>query len=118
MLGHEEYIMLDIYWLFKTLKLISAFVNLYQHLVGVRLGLFTPDLAFDVVAKKQIEMLKSPSLKLIDLVAEEMGKVVQGAVTKVLGCIMMSLVWPLMLLNCKIWGISSLYFLFKCSNLL
>merc|ERR1719431_1868157 len=41
-----------------------------------------PDQAFDVVAKKQIEMLKSPSLKLIDLVAEEMGKVVQGAVSK------------------------------------
>ena len=63
------------------------FVNLLSHLVGVRLGLFTPDQAFDVVAKKQIEMLKSPSLKLIDLVSVEMMKVVQGAVTKVLSCI-------------------------------
>merc|ERR1711970_743653 len=53
-----------------------------RNIHGVRLGLFTPDLAFDVVAKKQIEMLKGPSLKLIDLVAEEMGKVVQGAVSK------------------------------------
>ena len=39
------------------------------------------------MAKKQIEMLKGPSLKLIDLVAEEMGKVVQGAVSKVYICI-------------------------------
>jgi len=53
-----------------------------RNIHGVRLGLFTPDQAFDVVAKKQIEMLKSPSLKLIDLVSEEMSKVVQGAVTK------------------------------------
>merc|ERR1719450_1940678 len=53
-----------------------------RNIHGVRLGLFTPNQAFDVVAKKQIEMLKSPSLKLIDLVVEEMGKVVQGAVSK------------------------------------
>jgi len=53
-----------------------------RNIHGVRLGLFTPDQAFDVVAKKQIEMLKTPSLKLIDLVSEELSKVVQGAVSK------------------------------------
>ena len=67
--------------------------------IGVRLGLFTPDQAFDVVAKKQIEMLKSPSLKLIDLVSEEMSKVVQGAVTKVQSCIIVLLVGPSLLFH-------------------
>ena len=60
-------------------------LTLFEPIAGVRLGLFTPDQAFDVVAKKQIEMLKTPSLKLIDLVSEELSKVVQGAVSKVLG---------------------------------
>jgi len=39
-------------------------------------------MAFDVVAKKQIDMLKRPSLKLIDLVSVELTQVVQGAVSK------------------------------------
>merc|ERR1711970_189086 len=53
-----------------------------RNIHGVRIGLFTPDRAFDMVSKAQIAKLKGPSLKLIDLVAEEMGKVVQGAVSK------------------------------------
>merc|ERR1719431_2193234 len=41
-----------------------------------------PDQAFDVVAKKQIEMLKSPSLKLVDLVTHEMMNMCKDATAK------------------------------------
>ena len=40
--------------------------------LGIRSGLFTPDRAFEQVAKLQIEKLKDPSSKLIDLVTHEM----------------------------------------------
>jgi hypothetical protein len=56
---------------------------LYGTSAGVRLGLFTPDLAFDVVAKKQIVRLKTPSLRLVDLVTEELRKIISSAVTQV-----------------------------------
>uniref|UniRef100_A0A7N6BK98 Interferon-induced GTP-binding protein Mx n=1 Tax=Anabas testudineus TaxID=64144 RepID=A0A7N6BK98_ANATE len=39
---------------------------------GVRTGLFTPDLAFEVIVKKQIIKLKTPCLKCIDLVIQEL----------------------------------------------
>ncbi|XP_023319860.1 dynamin isoform X4 [Eurytemora carolleeae] len=47
-----------------------------RNIHGVRLGLFTPDLAFDVVARKRIERMKAPSLLLVDLVVQEMMKIV------------------------------------------
>ena len=50
---------------------------------GIRLGLFTPDQAFDVVAKKQIEKLRKPCLTLIQLVSTELYSIANGAVTKV-----------------------------------
>ena len=36
-----------------------------QNVRGIKAGLFTPDRAFEVVVKKQIERLKEPSLKCI-----------------------------------------------------
>ncbi|XP_036069118.1 dynamin-3 isoform X1 [Oryzias melastigma] len=39
---------------------------------GVRTGLFTPDLAFEAIVKKQIVKLKTPCLKCIDLVIQEL----------------------------------------------
>nr|XP_057906406.1 dynamin-3 isoform X4 [Doryrhamphus excisus] len=39
---------------------------------GVRTGLFTPDLAFEAIVKKQILKLKEPSLKCVDLVVSEL----------------------------------------------
>uniref|UniRef100_A0A8C2KWW3 dynamin GTPase n=1 Tax=Cyprinus carpio TaxID=7962 RepID=A0A8C2KWW3_CYPCA len=39
---------------------------------GVRTGLFTPDLAFEAIVKKQIIKLKEPCLKCIDLVIQEL----------------------------------------------
>lgn len=42
---------------------------------GVRVGLFTPDLAFDAIVKTQITRLREPSLKCVDLVIQELGTV-------------------------------------------
>jgi len=43
-----------------------------RNIHGVRIGLFTPDRAFDMVTKAQIAKLKEPSLKLVGLVVGEM----------------------------------------------
>ena len=54
-----------------------------EHLLGIRLGLFTPDLAFEVVAKNQIQQLKKPCLTVTELVAGELSKVAKSAFEKV-----------------------------------
>ncbi|CAI8032483.1 Dynamin-1 [Geodia barretti] len=45
--------------------------------LGVRVGLFTPDLAFEEIVKRQIKKLLQPSLKCVDMVSTELGAVVQ-----------------------------------------
>ena len=52
-------------------------------MTGIRLGLFTPDQAFDVVAKNQIEKLRKPCLNIIQLVSGELYNVAKTAVSKV-----------------------------------
>ena len=49
----------------------------------MRIGLFTPDRAFDMVSKAQIAKLKEPSLKLVDLVTSEMLTMCKDASGKV-----------------------------------
>ena len=39
--------------------------------------MFTPDMAFEVIVKRQIEKLLTPSLKCVDMVSTELGSVVQ-----------------------------------------
>uniref|UniRef100_A0A9J7ZDD8 dynamin GTPase n=1 Tax=Cyprinus carpio carpio TaxID=630221 RepID=A0A9J7ZDD8_CYPCA len=51
---------------------------------GVRTGLFTPDLAFEAIVKKQIIKLKEPCLKCIDLVIQELINTVRQCTNKVL----------------------------------
>ena len=53
-------------------------------LLGVRVGLFTPDKAFDVVTKSRIQGLKVPCMKLIELVSEELKQAVAPSFLKVL----------------------------------
>ncbi|XP_015784186.1 dynamin isoform X3 [Tetranychus urticae] len=48
-----------------------------RNIHGIRVGLFTPDMAFEAIVKKQIERLKEPSLKCVDLVIMELGNVVR-----------------------------------------
>ncbi|GAB5567732.1 dynamin-2 isoform X5 [Prionailurus iriomotensis] len=43
-----------------------------KNIHGVRTGLFTPDLAFEAIVKKQVVKLKEPCLKCVDLVIQEL----------------------------------------------
>jgi hypothetical protein len=48
-----------------------------------RSGLFTPDIAFEVIVKKQVEKLKGPALKCVDLVINELGSLIHKITEKV-----------------------------------
>jgi len=51
--------------------------------IGIRVGLFTPDMAFEAIVKKQISRLKEPALKCTDLVVNELSNVVRICTDKV-----------------------------------
>merc|ERR1712172_118818 len=53
-----------------------------RNIHGIRVGLFTPDMAFEAIVKKQIGRLKEPSLKCIDLVVTELSNVVRMTAEK------------------------------------
>ncbi|KAF6205917.1 hypothetical protein GE061_020093 [Apolygus lucorum] len=48
-----------------------------RNIHGIRVGLFTPDMAFEAIVKKQISRLKEPCLKCVDLVVLELSNVVR-----------------------------------------
>ncbi|XP_045064035.1 dynamin-1 isoform X11 [Coregonus clupeaformis] len=48
-----------------------------KNIHGIRTGLFTPDLAFEAIVKKQIQKLKEPSLKCIDMVVSELTSTIR-----------------------------------------
>lgn len=50
-----------------------------------RTGLFTPDMAFEAIVKKQLVKLKEPSLKCVDLVVSELATVIKKCAEKVTG---------------------------------
>ena len=54
-----------------------------RNIHGIRVGLFTPDMAFDAIVKGQIHRLKEPSLKCVDLVVQELTNVVRTISSKV-----------------------------------
>lgn len=54
-----------------------------RNIHGIRVGLFTPDMAFEAIVKKQIAQLKEPILKCIDLVVQELSAVVRLCTEKV-----------------------------------
>lgn len=59
---------------------IRSLVRCQNHLVTsvrFRVGLFTPDMAFEAIVKKQIARLKEPSLKCVDLVETELTNVIR-----------------------------------------
>lgn len=49
-----------------------------------QVGLFTPDMAFEAIVKKQIDLLREPILKCVDLVVQELSVVVRMCTEKVL----------------------------------
>lgn len=54
-----------------------------RNIHGIRVGLFTPDMAFEAIVKKQIAQLKEPILKCIDLVVQELSSVVRVCTERV-----------------------------------
>jgi dynamin GTPase len=50
---------------------------------GIRSGLFTPDIAFEAIVKKQVAKLKEPSLKCVDLVINELTNLIHKLTEKV-----------------------------------
>ncbi|XP_070844334.1 dynamin-1a isoform X11 [Chaetodon auriga] len=48
-----------------------------KNIHGIRTGLFTPDLAFEAIVKKQIQKLKEPTLKCVDMVVSELTFTIQ-----------------------------------------
>jgi dynamin GTPase len=54
-----------------------------RNIHGIRVGLFTPDMAFEAIVKKQINRLKEPSIKCVDLVINELSNVVRTCAEKV-----------------------------------
>uniref|UniRef100_A0A8C2XRV4 Interferon-induced GTP-binding protein Mx n=1 Tax=Cyclopterus lumpus TaxID=8103 RepID=A0A8C2XRV4_CYCLU len=64
---------------YELVKLESDEGNLRQeinyairNIHGVRTGLFTPDLAFEAIVKKQISRLKGPCVQFVDMVSQEL----------------------------------------------
>ncbi|XP_035262235.1 dynamin-2 isoform X2 [Anguilla rostrata] len=53
-----------------------------KNIHGVRTGLFTPDLAFEAIVKKQILKLREPSLKCVDLVVSELSMLIKKCTEK------------------------------------
>lgn len=53
-----------------------------RNIHGIRVGLFTPDMAFDAIVKTQITRLREPSLKCVDLVVQELGNVLRKCTEK------------------------------------
>lgn len=52
---------------------------------GCRTGLFTPDLAFEATVKKQVQKLKEPSIKCVDMVVSELTTTIRKCSEKVRG---------------------------------
>ncbi|XP_017544289.1 dynamin 3a isoform X1 [Pygocentrus nattereri] len=53
-----------------------------KNIHGIRTGLFTPDLAFEAIVKKQIVKLKGPCLKCVDMVVQELITTVRQCTNK------------------------------------
>ena len=48
-----------------------------KNINGIRVGMFTPDMAFEAVAKRLIEKLLGPCLKCVEMTVLELNEVVQ-----------------------------------------
>ncbi|KAL3872043.1 hypothetical protein ACJMK2_040010 [Sinanodonta woodiana] len=48
-----------------------------KNIHGIRTGLFTPDMAFETIVKRQIDKLRTPSLTCVSLVITELTNIVQ-----------------------------------------
>ncbi|XP_031560017.1 dynamin-1-like [Actinia tenebrosa] len=53
-----------------------------KNIHGIRVGLFTPDMAFEAIVKRQIEKLRSPAIKCVDMVMTELSNVLKKCADK------------------------------------
>uniref|UniRef100_A0A8C2CXH6 dynamin GTPase n=1 Tax=Cyprinus carpio TaxID=7962 RepID=A0A8C2CXH6_CYPCA len=53
-----------------------------KNIHGIRTGLFTPDMAFEAIVKKQVVKIKEPCIKCIDLVVQELINTVRQCSNK------------------------------------
>uniref|UniRef100_A0A8C9ZV35 Dynamin-2 n=1 Tax=Sander lucioperca TaxID=283035 RepID=A0A8C9ZV35_SANLU len=83
-LFHERFPFELVKIVFDEKELRREISHAIKNVHGVRTGLFTPDLAFEVIVKKQIVKLKTPCLKCIDLVIQELINTVRQCTNKVL----------------------------------
>ena len=77
----------------KTPLLISEASFIFFHVIffsffaflsqGPRPALFVPEISFELLVKRQIRRLEEPSLRCVELVHEEMQRIVQHAFTQV-----------------------------------
>ena len=66
----------------KELRREISYAILNTH--AIRSGLFTPDIAFEAIVKKQVSKLKEPALKCVDLVVIELTNLMHKLTEKVL----------------------------------
>uniref|UniRef100_A0A8C6TLZ1 Dynamin-2 n=1 Tax=Neogobius melanostomus TaxID=47308 RepID=A0A8C6TLZ1_9GOBI len=69
---HERFPFELIRIVFDEKELRREISHAIKNVHGVRTGLFTPDLAFEAIVKKQIFKLRAPSLKCVDMVVSEL----------------------------------------------
>ena len=60
--------------MFEIEKLKSAFIFIFK---GPRPSLFVPEVSFELLVKRQIRRLEEPSLRCVELVHEEMQRIIQ-----------------------------------------
>ncbi|KXJ10943.1 dynamin-1 [Exaiptasia diaphana] len=53
-----------------------------KNIHGIRVGLFTPDMAFEAIVKRQIEKLRTPAIKCVDMVMTELANVLRKCANK------------------------------------
>uniref|UniRef100_A0AAY4C5K6 Dynamin-2 n=1 Tax=Denticeps clupeoides TaxID=299321 RepID=A0AAY4C5K6_9TELE len=79
---HERFPFELVKIVFDEKELRKEISHAIKNVHGVRTGLFTPDLAFEAIVKKQICKLKEPSLKCVDLVVSELTTLIQKCTDK------------------------------------
>lgn len=58
-------------------RLCSVLLPLLRLVFHDRVGLFTPDMAFEAIVKRQIDKLRSPAVKCVDMVMSELTNVIK-----------------------------------------
>ena len=70
-----------------TLTLAPSVIHISVFSAPCRTGLFTPDMAFEAIVKKQIVKLKEPCIKCVDMVIQELINTVRQCSEKVTDCL-------------------------------